>query len=143
LRTMLLRLDEQEHVLLIMLHHIVSDGWALGVLVRQLTSLSTAFAQSRPSPLPELPVQYADFARWQRDWLQGDLLEQELSYWRQQLAGCSVLALPTDRPRPAVQTYAGGMVVHELPEDLTAGLGRLADASGVTLYMALLAAFQV
>src|SRR5262249_2154840 len=115
LRTMLLRLDEREHVLLIMLHHIVSDGWSLGVLVGELTLLYTAFGEGRPSPLPELRVQYADFAKWQRDWLQGDLLEQELSYWREQLRGCSVLALPTDRPRPAVQTYGGAMCVHTLP----------------------------
>ena len=143
LRTMLLRLDEQEHVLLIMLHHIVSDGWSLGVLVRELTSLYTAFVEGRPSPLTELPVQYADFAKWQRDWLQGDLLEQELSYWRQQLGGCSVLALPTDRPRPAVQTYAGAMHLHTLPADLHQALGGLNQSTGVTLYMTLLAAFQV
>ena len=143
LRTMLLRLDEQDHVLLIMLHHIVSDGWSLGVLVRELTSLYTAFTEGRPSPLAELPVQYADFARWQRNWLQGDLLEQELSYWRQQLGGCSVLALPTDRPRPAVQTYAGAMQVHTLPADLHQALERLNQSSGVTLYMTMLAAFQV
>ena len=143
LRTMLLRLDEQEHVLLIMLHHIVSDGWSLGVLVRELTSLYTAFVEGGPSPLPELPVQYADFAKWQRGWLQGDMLEHELSYWRQQLGGCSVLALPTDRPRPAVQTYAGAMHVHTLPAELCESLERLNQSCGVTLYMTLLSAFQV
>ncbi|WP_164021878.1 non-ribosomal peptide synthetase, partial [Pyxidicoccus trucidator] len=104
LRALLLKLADAEHVLLLNVHHIISDGWSLGVLVREVAALYEAFCQGQPSPLPELPVQYADFAAWQRQWLQGEALEAQFSYWRQQLAGSpQVLELPTDRPRPATQ----------------------------------------
>src|SRR6185436_14336265 len=103
LRGGLLRLAEGDHVVTLTLHHIVSDGWSMGILVRELTALFPVFAADRPSPLPELPVQYADFAAWQGSWLQGEILESEISFWRRQLAGLPPrLELPTDRPRPAV-----------------------------------------
>jgi len=108
LRATLLQLGEAEHVLLLTMHHIVSDGWSIGVLIRELVALYEAFFTGKPSPLPELPIQYADFAHWQRQWLQGEVLAAQLSYWQQQLAGAqTVLELPTDRPRPAVQTFRG------------------------------------
>ena len=143
LRGGLLRLDEGDHVLALTLHHIVSDGWSMGIFVRELAALYPAFADGRPSPLPELPVQYADFAVWQRSWLQGETLENEVSYWRSQLAGLpSRLELPTDRPRPAVQSFRGA----ERPVRLPAGLVRQAEilsrSAGATLYMVLLAGFE-
>jgi len=108
LRTNLLRLGDTEHVFILTMHHIVSDAWSLGVFFRELLSLYEAFSQGEPSPLPELPIQYADFAVWQREWLQNNVLDQQLSYWKEQLAGAPpVLELPTDRPRPAVQTFPG------------------------------------
>ena len=107
-RASLLRLAEDDHVLLLTMHHIVSDGWSMGIFTRELTALYEAFSEGKPSPLPELPIQYADFAVWQREWLQGEVLEKQLSYWRERLGGdLPVLELPTDRSRPAVQTYAG------------------------------------
>ncbi|HXD50679.1 MAG TPA: condensation domain-containing protein, partial [Burkholderiales bacterium] len=107
LHTELLRLGDDEHVLFFTMHHIISDGWSSAVLVREVAALYEAFGAGRPSPLPELSVQYADYAMWQRDWLQGAVLEDHLAYWRHQLAGAPALDLPTDRPRPAVQTFNG------------------------------------
>src|SRR3712207_2972579 len=90
------------------MHHIVSDGWSMGLLVKELAALYEAFSQGKPSPLPELPVQYADYAAWQRKWLSGEVLEEQLGYWRKQLEGAPpALELPTDKPRPAVRTYRG------------------------------------
>jgi amino acid adenylation domain-containing protein len=143
LRASVLRLREQEHVLLCTMHHIISDGWSMGVLIRELTTLYEAYAQGQPSPLQELPIQYADYAHWQREWLQGEVLEQQLSYWKQQLAGApAVLELPTDYPRPAVQTFRGAHQSLTLPVELTTGLKALTQREGVTLFMTLLAAFQ-
>ncbi|MBD1832152.1 amino acid adenylation domain-containing protein [Cyanobacteria bacterium FACHB-472] len=148
LRVTLLRLDESEYVLLLVLHHIVSDGWSMGVLIRELAALYTAFASCKDdkfsvsTPLPELPIQYADFAHWQREWLQGELLETQLAYWRQQLDGISILNLPTDRPRPAVQSYRGATQLLQLPKSLSKALEALSQQEGVTLFMTLLAAFQ-
>jgi acyl carrier protein len=103
LRSLLLRLAGEDHVAALTVHHIVSDGWSTGILTREITALYAAFSEGRPSPLPELPVQYADFAAWQRSWLQGEVLEEEISFWRRQLGGLPPrLELPTDRPRPAV-----------------------------------------
>jgi non-ribosomal peptide synthetase component F len=134
LRSTLLRLNKEEHMLLLTLHHIVSDGWSTGVLFREL----------KPSPLPELPLQYADFALWQREWLQGEVLQSQLSYWKGQLEGIPpVLEMPTDRPRPAVQTFRGAKQSVELGKALTEALGELSRREGVTLFMTLLAAFQV
>ena len=108
LRATVLRLDDQQHIALLTFHHIVSDGWSMGVLVKEVAALYNAFAQGLESPLTELPVQYADYAVWQREWLQGEVLEQQIGYWKQQLEGApELLELPTDRPRPAVQTHRG------------------------------------
>jgi hypothetical protein len=102
LRARLLRLGDEEHVLVLTMHHIVSDGWSVAVFRRELAELYTAFSQVKPSPLPELPVQYADFAVWEREWLQGRALAPQLAYWRERLEGISNVELPTDRPRPAM-----------------------------------------
>ncbi len=119
-RVALLQLGAEDHVLLFTTHHIISDVWSKGVLTREVAALYQAFAEGRPSPLPELAVQYADFAHWQRGWLQGEVLDEQLSYWKRQLAGSpSVLQLPTDRPRPAVQSYRGADLAMALPEGLS------------------------
>jgi amino acid adenylation domain-containing protein len=143
LRVSLLRLAEEEHVLLVTMHHIVSDGWSMGVLVRELAALYTAFSASEPSPLPELQIQYADYAHWQREWLQAEVLEEQLRYWREQLAGApALLELPTDRPRPAVQTFRGSQQTRSFSQSLKEKLQVLSRREGVTLFMTLLAAFQ-
>ena len=142
LRVKLLQLDAAEYVLLLNLHHIVADGWSLGVLVRELGLLYTAKSESKPYPLPELPIQYADFAYWQRQWLQGQVLESQLSYWRSHLTDLPILNLPTDRTRPAVQTYRGATQSLKLSKTLTQSLEALSQQAGVTLFMTLLAAFQ-
>src|SRR6185312_8496952 len=111
---------EQEHMLLLTKHHIISDAWSTAVLFRELPVLYEAFLAGKPSPLPDLPIQYPDFALWQREWLQGEVFEQHLTYWKQQLGGApSVLELPTDRPRPPVQTYQGARHTFVLPQSLT------------------------
>ena len=144
LRVKLLRLDEAEHFLLLTMHHIVSDGWSLGVLMRELGVLYEGFSTGKPASLPELPIQYADFALWQRECLSGEVLESNLAYWKQQLGGeLPVLELPTDRPRPPVQTYRGARQSFELSKDLTDELNALSRREGVTLFMTLLAAFKV
>src|SRR5207244_2161292 len=108
LRLKLLQLAEYDHVLLMTMHHTVTDAWSTGIFVRELTTLYHAYSTGAPSPLEELPIQYADYAVWQRGWLQGEVLEEQLSYWREQLGGeLPVLELPTDRPRPPVQSYRG------------------------------------
>ncbi|HEX6287554.1 MAG TPA: condensation domain-containing protein, partial [Herpetosiphonaceae bacterium] len=148
IRAALLRLhraqDGQEHVLILTLHHIIADGWSQGVLIRELTTLYRAFAvgQTDAARLPELPIQYADFAYWQRDWLQGEVLERQIDYWRQQLADLPKLHLPTDHPRGAVQTITGGRHTHTLSPPLTSALHTLSQQEGATLFMTLLAAFQ-
>ncbi|RYZ45161.1 MAG: amino acid adenylation domain-containing protein, partial [Myxococcaceae bacterium] len=135
--------DEQEHVVVLNMHHIVSDGWSMGILVREAGLLYAAFSQRQPSPLPELPVQYGDYAAWQRQWLQGEELERQLSFWRQQLAGAApALELPTDRPRPAEQTFHGAVLNMSLPLELSEALKALCQREGVTPYMLLLSAFQ-
>jgi alpha-ketoglutarate-dependent taurine dioxygenase len=144
LRFMLIKLSEHEHILLFAMHHIVSDGWSMGVLVREVTTLYKAFAASRPSPLPELPIQYADFALWQRQWLSGAKLESQLSYWANRLAGAPpVLELPTDFPRPATQSLRGATLNFLLPATLTDELEALGRRHEATLFMVLLAAFQI
>ncbi|RKH68628.1 non-ribosomal peptide synthetase, partial [Corallococcus llansteffanensis] len=143
LRTSLVKLGEQDHLLLLTMHHIVSDGWSMGVLVREMSALFAAHAQGKPSPLPELPVQYADYAVWQRDWLRGEVLERQLSYWKQQLAGApQVLEFPTDRPYPAVPSHRGAILPVRLPRALSEQLKLLAQQEGATPFMLLLAAFQ-
>ncbi|RYZ33473.1 MAG: non-ribosomal peptide synthetase, partial [Myxococcaceae bacterium] len=143
IRALLLKLDAEEHVLVVHLHHIVSDGWSLGVMVRDVTTFYEAFRQGLAPALPELPVQYADYAVWQRDWLQGDVLEAQLGWWKQQLAGAShVLDLPTDKPRPAVVSQRGASVPVRLPRALSEQVEALAQRAGATPFMVLLAAFQ-
>ncbi len=140
----LLKLEEQSHVLLLTLHHIASDGWSIGVLVRELAALYDAFSQGKPSPLPPLPIQYADFAVWQRHRLQDDMLEAQLDYWKAQLDGApELLSLPTDRPRPAVESFRGNRLDVDLDAQLTQRIIQLSQQTGVTLFMTLLAAFQV
>ena len=143
LRGCLLKLAPQEHVLLLVMHHIASDGWSMGILWSQLTQLYQAFLNGRSNPLKELPIQYADYAVWQREWLSGEVLDRQLSYWQQQLADAKpLLELPTDRPRPAVQTYRGARQSFILSKNTSDRLKQLCRQSGVTLYMSLLAAFQ-
>ncbi|HZT57847.1 MAG TPA: condensation domain-containing protein, partial [Pyrinomonadaceae bacterium] len=143
IRVKLLRLAEDEHVLLLSMHHIIGDGWSTGVFVREMAAIYKAFSAGRPSPLPELPLQYADFAIWQEEWLTGDVLQSHLDYWRGQLAGAAlVLELPTDRPRPAVESFRGARYCFRLPEELTASLQKLSRKEGATLFMTLLAGFQ-
>ncbi|QSQ25805.1 non-ribosomal peptide synthase/polyketide synthase [Pyxidicoccus parkwayensis] len=144
LRAMLLRVSASRHLLVLNMHHIVSDGWSLGVLVRESAALYAAFASGLPSPLPELPVQYADYAAWQRGWLRGDALEAQLSWWREHLSGAPpALELPTDFPRPAVPGLRGAMLTRVLPRALTDSLNALCRREGTTLFMALLAGFEV
>ncbi|HLM54865.1 MAG TPA: amino acid adenylation domain-containing protein, partial [Pyrinomonadaceae bacterium] len=143
-RASLLRLAPEEHVLLFTLHHVISDGWSMGVLVRETAALYGAYAAGLPSPLPELEIQYADFAAWQREWLRGEVLEKQLAYWRRKLGGAPpVLELPTDRPRPASQTFRGASLQFSLPRDVSERLKALAREEGSTLFMTLLAAFQL
>ncbi len=143
LRTYLLRLDSQKHVFLLTLHHIISDRWSSGILIRELTTLYQAFSSGQPSPLAPLPLQYADYALWQRQWLQGHVLETQLAYWRKQLAGASPLDLLTDYPRPTMQTYRGATLQLLLPLTLQQSLVALSQQTHVTLFMLLLTAFQV
>ncbi|MEG4045088.1 amino acid adenylation domain-containing protein [Microcoleus sp. Pol17_C1] len=142
LRVTLLQLDDAEYLLMLNMHHIVSDGWSIGVLIQELGALYTAFAREKPSPLPALSIQYADFAKWQREWLQGEVLETQLAYWRQQLNGISLLNLPADRPRPAIQSYRGKRQFLQLPKQLSEALETLSQREGVTLFMTMLAAFK-
>jgi amino acid adenylation domain-containing protein len=141
-RFSLLCLGGEEHVLLLTFHHIITDGWSTSLFVREVAELYEAFLAGRPSPLPELPLQYPDFALWQRERLQGDVLARLSEYWRQQLAGAPVLELPTDRPRPAAQSRRGANRRLELSPGLIARLRDLAQAEGATLFMVLLAAFD-
>ena len=143
-RATLLRLGEEDHIVQCAMHHAVSDGWSIAIFNKEIASLYHSFSTGQPSPLPELPIQYADFAHWQRQWLQGEVLEAQLSYWKKQLAGAPPsLELPTDRPRPAVQTFHGARQSLVLPKSLTEALKGLSRQEGVTLFMTLLAAFKV
>ena len=142
LRATLLRLGPEEHILLIVMHHIASDGWSMGILSRELSLFYEGFSKRETPLLPELPIQYVDFAYWQQGWLQGGVLEQQLSYWKEQLGGgSSLLELPTDRPRPAIQTYRGARQHLVLSKTLSESLNSLSRREGVTLFMTLLSAF--
>ncbi|MEH2385069.1 MAG: amino acid adenylation domain-containing protein [Nostoc sp.] len=143
LQLKLLWLDKTEYILLLTMHHIVSDGWSIGVLIQEIAALYTAFSSNQPSPLPELTIQYADFAYWQRQWLQGEVLEKQLAYWQKQLDGISMLNLPTDRPRLAAQSYQGARQSLQLSKSLSEALLALGQQEGVTLFITLLAAFQI
>lgn len=143
LRVTLLALDDEEQILLLTMHHIISDGWSMGVILRELAALYKAFSAGEPSPLPNLPIQYADFALWQRNWLQGEVLETQLGYWKQQLDNAPpLLELPSDRPRPTEQTFRGATQVFELSQPLIAALKALSRREDTTLFMTLLAAFK-
>jgi len=143
LRTLLIRLGATHHLLLLTLHHIIFDAWSIGVLAREIGVLYQSFTAGLHSPLTELPIQYADYAHWQRQWLQGEVLENQLTYWKGRLKGLPYLDLPTDRPRPPVQTTNGRHLVWGLPAGLQAQLRTLCRQSGATLFMATLAAFKV
>ncbi len=137
------RLGHEDHVLLIRMHHIASDGWSIGILFRELSTLYVGFVSGKPASLPPLPVQYADFAVWQRQWLSGAVLARELGYWREQLAGVPVLELPTDRPRPAVASVEGAGLEFWIDPTLLKRLYEFSNRSNVTLAITLLAAFKV
>ncbi|NET66088.1 MAG: amino acid adenylation domain-containing protein [Moorea sp. SIO1G6] len=142
IRSKLWQLDTTEYVLVLTMHHIVSDGWSMGILIEELSSLYQAFVASEPSPLPELAIQYADFALWQRQWLSGEILENQLNYWKQELeAAPELLQLPTDHPRPHVMSYQGSSESFSLSTELTQKLQQLSRNSGSTLFMTLQAAF--
>ena len=143
IRVKLLRLASEDHVLLVTMHHIVCDGWSMGVLMGEVSALYSSFSAGKPSPLHELPIQYVDYSVWQRQWLHGEMMDQQLDYWRKQLAGVETLDLPTDRPRPLVQTQNGDRMTVALPVGLTNKIRKLAKAKSATLYMTLLSAFQV
>ncbi|HEX7175266.1 MAG TPA: amino acid adenylation domain-containing protein [Pyrinomonadaceae bacterium] len=144
LRTTLIRMSEHEHVLVAVVHHIVADGWSTGILVREIKTLYESFSRGESSPLAELQIQYADFAHWQHEHLQGERMEKLINFWEQQLGGnLPVLELPADRPRANVQTFAGARHALALPRSLTEELGALCRAEGATLFMLLLSAFKV
>jgi amino acid adenylation domain-containing protein len=144
LRATLLRLSPNEHILLLTLHSIISDSWSMGIFMRELASLYQAFTQNQPSPLPSLSIQYADFASWQRQWLQGEVFDTQLAYWREQLRDLpALLRLPTHYPRPGVQRFQGERYVFQLPQPLSLAVRVLSQREGVTLFMTLLAAFQL
>jgi amino acid adenylation domain-containing protein len=142
-RARLLKLGHEDHILLQATHHIVSDGWSQGVLDRELTAVYEAFSEGRPSPLSELPIQYGDFAAWQRRWLRGDVLDAQLGYWKRQLSDLPRLALPADRTRPAIQSFSGASHALLLPAKLTSSLRLLSQQESATLFMTMLAAFKV
>ncbi len=141
LRASVLRLADEDHVLLLTLHHIAYDGWSVGILIGELCALYSAFVKGEPAALPELPIQYADFAAWQRQQLQGPVLDAELSFWRTQLDGIETLRLPTDRPRPRVQAFRGAVHSRLLSREATARLKEIGRAEGATPFATFLAAF--
>ncbi len=143
LRALLLRLGETEWLLVLVIHHLVGDGWSTAVLIRETVALYAAFRQGLPSPLPELPVQYLDHAIWQRGWLQGEALQEQLGWWRRELEGApALLELAADRPRPALRDRRGAVADISLPEELAVALGALARREGATLFMVLMTGFQ-
>jgi amino acid adenylation domain-containing protein len=143
LRVKLLKISEEDYVLLVTIHHIVSDGWSMNILTREVCALYEAFSKDEESPLPELEIQYADFSLWQRKWLRGEILENQLNYWKNQLAELPTLELPLDRPRPKIASYSGGIEYLEIPGDVAKKLKDLGNREGATLYMTLLAIFSI
>ncbi|WP_255581309.1 condensation domain-containing protein, partial [Caballeronia sp. dw_276] len=144
IRARLFRVAADEHVVALTLHHIVSDGWSIGVLVREVVALYEAFSRGEASPLAELSVQYADYAHWQRTWLTGAVIDEQIGFWRTQLAGApALLTLPTDRPRPAMQRHRGAVHRFDIDAATTAGLHALARQAQGTLFMTLATAFGV
>jgi hypothetical protein len=143
LRCRMVRLTEQTHWVRLNMHHIISDGWSMGIFVRELTSLYRAHIDGEASLLAPLPIQYADYAYWQRQWLQGDVLKEQVRYWTHQLSGAHALELPADYPRPRVRSHQGARYRFESDAALAQALERLSRQEGATLFMTLLAAFQV
>ncbi|MAT97567.1 MAG: non-ribosomal peptide synthetase [Anaerolineaceae bacterium] len=142
-RARLLKLQTNDHILLLTMHHIISDGWSIGILIREIATLYQTKVANQPSPLAKLPVQYADFATWQREWLQGETLEKQLAYWGEQLADTAVVDLPTDHPRPNVQTFAGARHYFTIAPDIASQFHQITHAENATLFMGLLGAFNV
>ncbi len=143
LRGTVVHRSPQDHRLLLTIHHIIADEWSMELLQQEIRQLYEAFSQGRPSPLPELPIQYADYACWQREWLRGDVLESQLAYWRGELKGAPpILELPTDRPRPAAQSFRGATEIFELPETLIERMRSLGREEQATLFMILQAGFM-
>jgi hypothetical protein len=135
-RLLLVKFAEQEHALLLVMHHIISDGWSMSIFTNELATLYHAFAAGRRSPLRELPIQYADYAQWQRNWLSRERLTEQLAYWKDQLSGAPpLLELPTDFPRPAAQSFRGAAVSIELSAELTAEFKRVCRAHAMTPFM--------
>src|SRR5205085_2337047 len=143
IRSRLLRLGEEDYLFLLTLHHIVSDGWSMGLLFQELNIIYPEFVMGRPSPLPDLQIQYADFAEWQRKSLQGQVLEKQLAYWKGRLSGLTSLELPADRGRPAITSFRGGELPLHLEEELVKSLHKVSADHNATLFMTLLAAFQL
>src|SRR5262249_8217400 len=143
LRVMVIKIHEAEHVVAVTLHHIVADGWSIGVWFREIVTLYGAFQSGRPSPLGELPVQYADYAVWRRQWLRGEALERPLRYWRERRRGASALELPPDRPRPPLPSFRGATHPLVVEGEVYEGLKELSRREGATLFMTLMAGFAV
>ena len=141
-RAALVKLSPDDHLLTVVMHHTVSDGWSIGVLIVEASRIYEAFSRDKPSPMPELTVQYADYAVWQRGWLQGELLERQLAFWRETLAGVSALELPTDRPRPVAPSGRGGQRSQDWPKTLVDSIKAVGRGEGATLFMTLLAGFE-
>lgn len=143
LLALLFRLGEEDQIVVMVMHHIISDGWSLKILINEIEALYEAYSDGKGSPLPELPIQYADYACWQREWLQGDALEEQLNYWKSQLTGApAALELPTDRPRPRTQSYRGATQFIQIPTDVVEDLKRLSKQENASLFMTMLAAFS-
>lgn len=143
MRVTLLRMTPAEHVLLLTIHHIIADGWSIGVIIREVAAFYNAINNGQPVPVDEMPIQYADFAAWQRDWLHGDVLKNQLDYWKKQLAGQqAILELPADHPRPAIQSFHGQRISFSLNTQVSRSLREISRQEGVTLFMTTLAAFK-
>src|SRR5262249_46604176 len=142
MRTTLLRLGEQDHLFVLTMHHIACDGWSMGEFIWELTSCYWAFARQEPSPLPELPIQYDDYAIWQREWLKDGALADQLAYWKRALADMAALSLPMDRSRPAELSYRGARVPFSVAQHTRGALAALSTREGVTVFMTLVAALQ-
>ena len=144
IRGQLLTMGDTESILLLSMHHIVSDGWSFDILLKELKSAYEAYKKGKEPALSPLSIQYADFALWQRNWLQGEVLENQLAYWKKELEGVpEVIALPTDHARPQELSYRGGVHVHHIPKEQLAKIKALSESQGSTLFMTLLAAFQI
>jgi amino acid adenylation domain-containing protein/non-ribosomal peptide synthase protein (TIGR01720 family)/FkbM family methyltransferase len=143
LRIRLVRLTPDDHLLLVTMHHIISDGWSIGILIREFTALYEAFLQGQPSPLEDLAIQYADFAHWQREWMTGEVLEAQLAFWRGQLSGMEQLELPADYPRPVAALGRGRRLGIQIDAELKRRLEDVSRQQGVTLFMTLMAGFQL